>query len=69
MDLCNRLGLILPLHQSGENKDKIFSIQSDDDQMFVVSYFSSSAIVAYYDPKIGPIKFKFIFMCRLYLIN
>ena len=39
MDLCNRLGLILPLHQSGENKDKIFSIQSNDDQMFVVSYF------------------------------
>ena len=30
MDLCNRLGLILPLHQSGENKDKIFSIQSSD---------------------------------------
>ena len=23
-------GLILPLHQSGENKDKIFSIQSSD---------------------------------------
>ena len=39
MDLCNRLGLILLLNQSGENKDKIFSIQSDDDQMFVVSYF------------------------------
>ena len=33
VDSCNRLGLILPLHQSGENKDKIFSI------MFVVSYF------------------------------
>ena len=27
------------VHQSVENKDKIFSIQSDDDQMFVVSYF------------------------------
>ena len=24
------LALILPLHQSGENKDKIFSIQSSD---------------------------------------